>query len=164
MVIDITNREQHLIEYKDISEEQFDEQFDSNEQPIKLIDYHIKTINELTKQHPSSAELYIRLIPGISELMAIEKRQNELIFIPNALLERLKEYKHQIGLLQNLYDNNMLDRLKDHTFLGKSVQYFNDQYGVLTEAGKVVAEAINETLLKQNPGIKDLINIEGRQK
>lgn len=165
MAIDIGNREQHLIEYKDLSEEQLDNATDINGFPVKLIDYHIKTINKCAEQYGTqTAEQYVLWVTSMSELMAIEKRQNELIFVPNALLERLKEYRHQIGILQNLYDNNMLDKLGNYGFLGKSVYYFNDQHATLTEEGKVVAKAINETLLKQNPRIKDLIEIEGRQR
>ena len=165
MAIDITNREQHLIEYKDISEEQSGNETDINGSPVKLIDRHIKKINECAEQYGEPfAEQYILWVKSISELLEIEKRQNELIFVPKFLQERLKEYRQQMEILQSLYDNNMLGKLKDYAFLGKSVYYFNDKYATLTEAGKVVAEAINETLLKQNPGIKDLIIIEGRQK
>lgn len=135
---------QRFIQYSNLNEELLGE-LDSNGNPKKLIDYHIESLNEL--ENPG---LYLRLVQNYSELLEIRKRIDEIKDkqIKEELLEKTNEYIIQMNRLQNAFDNNTLQEfLSDpNTIIYFYSQYFNDEYGTLTEEGKEVAKAINASI------------------
>lgn len=136
------NSKQRFIEYEDLTMIPFRDS--DEEKPIGLIDYHIKTINEIEAKSTYISHL------NYSELLELRKRidaieDNEIAI---EIIGELNEYIREMNKLQDAYDNNRLQAflLDPPTILYLYSKYFNDQYGVLTETGIEVAKAINEAI------------------
>lgn len=136
------NSKQRFIEYEDLTMIPFRDS--DEEKPIGLIDYHIKTINEIEAKSTYISHL------NYSELFELRKRIDEIEDneIAIEIIGELNEYKREMNKLQDAYDDNKLqDFLLDPaTILYLYAKYFNDQYATLTEEGIEVAKAINDTI------------------